>query len=119
LHAFYKEGQSIHVAITSLNHQTGRIKLALANPPPPAWPEHALDKLKIGDETVGVVVKALTQGVFVALGEIIGFLSSSQLSKVDAPLSQSFPKGRVLRVRVLAIDLAQQKIDLSLPDTAA
>lgn len=112
-HSFYSVGKRVQVVVKFIDFERGRIQLTPEKPVIDAWPQQAIEHLRIGEEMEGVVVKALLQGVFVDLGDVIGFLPSTSIPG-DSPPTKSFQKGQVVRVRVLSIEKGRQQVVLTM-----
>jgi small subunit ribosomal protein S1 len=108
-------GQEVDVYVMELNREQKRIacslKRLIANP----WTE-LTTKLKPGDWTDGTVTSVVAFGAFVRLAAgVEGLLHVSELTSGNAQHPRDVvQEGQAVRVRVLEIDAAQQRMKLSL-----
>jgi small subunit ribosomal protein S1 len=108
-------GQEVDVYVMELNREQKRIacslKRLIANP----WTELPT-KLKPGDWTDGTVTSVVAFGAFVRLAQgVEGLLHVSELTSGNAQHPRDVvQEGQAVRVRVLEIDAAQQRMKLSL-----
>jgi predicted RNA-binding protein with RPS1 domain len=118
LYSFYSIGQRLQLVVTSIDARRGHISLALEKSVIDVWPQQAIEKLRAGEDREGTIVKTLRQGIYVEMGDIIGFVPTAHLPG-DSPPIESFRKGQVVRVKVLSIDEQHQRIVLALLDSTA
>ncbi len=80
--------------------------------------EELLNQLKIGEIIEGVVRRIADFGIFVNIGGVDGLVHVSELSweRVEKP-EDVFKEGDKVNVKVLKIDLENQKIGLSIKET--
>jgi len=73
------------------------------------------DSLQVGEVVDGVVTRAMDFGVFVDVDGVEGLLPRSAItSDQQADLSQDFPGGRQVRVRVTRIDREARRVSFAL-----
>jgi small subunit ribosomal protein S1 len=111
-------GQKLNVAIIKLDCETKKISLSLKALQADPWVE-AGKKLAIGAEVSGRVVRLKTFGAFIELFPgVDGLLHISQLGvnrRVNHP-KEILTVGQAVKVRVLAVDLAQKTISLTMEE---
>jgi small subunit ribosomal protein S1 len=111
-------GQKLNVAIIKLDRETNKISLSLKALQTDPWVE-AGKKLAMGSEFLGRVVRLKTFGAFVELfPSVDGLLHISQLGvnrRVNHP-KEILTVGQTVNVRVLAMDLAQKTISLTMEE---
>jgi small subunit ribosomal protein S1 len=112
-----QSGQEVDVYVMEVNREQKRIACSLKRLKPNPWADLA-DKLKPGDWTTGTVTSVVTFGAFVRLAEgVEGLLHVSELTGGSAHAQNPHDvvqEGQPVRVRVLEIDAAQQRMKLSL-----
>jgi small subunit ribosomal protein S1 len=108
-------GQEVDVYVMEVNREQKRIACSLKRLKSNPWID-LTDKLKPGDWTTGTVTSVVTFGAFVRLTEgVEGLLHVSELAGGGAQNPRDVvQEGQVVRVRVLEIDAAQQRMKLSL-----
>ncbi|MEI6614805.1 MAG: S1 RNA-binding domain-containing protein [Chrysiogenales bacterium] len=113
-------GQKLNVAIIKLDRETKKISLSLKALQADPWVE-AGKKLAVGAEFSGRVVRLKTFGAFIELfPSVDGLLHISQLGvnrRVNHP-KEILAVGQTVNVRVLAVDLAQKTISLTMEEPA-
>lgn len=113
-------GQKLNVAIIKLDRETKKISLSLKALQSDPWVE-ASEKLVVGKEFSGRVVRLKTFGAFIELfPSVDGLLHISQLGvdrRVNHP-KEILTLGQMVNVRVLAVDLAQKTISLTMEEPA-
>lgn len=112
---YVKPGDSVRVRILRLDPQNGRISLSMKEAEPSPWERYA-GEFKPGDAVTGVVRRLVDFGAFVELKPgLEGLVHISQLSNehVDKP-SDVLKEGQEVTVHVLSVDVAQQRIALSM-----
>jgi small subunit ribosomal protein S1 len=111
-------GQKLNVAIIKLDPETKKISLSLKAMQVDPWVE-AAEKIAAGKEFSGVVLRLKTFGAFVELFPgVVGLLHISQLGvnrRVSHP-KEVLTAGQTVNVRVLAVDLAQKTISLTMEE---
>jgi small subunit ribosomal protein S1 len=110
-----KPGQEVDVYVMEVNREQKRIACSLKRLKPNPWLELA-DKLKPGDWTAGTVTSVVAFGAFVRIAEgVEGLLHVSELAGGGALQPRDIlQEGQAVRVRVIEIDAAQQRMKLSL-----
>ncbi|MEW5719868.1 MAG: S1 RNA-binding domain-containing protein [Chloroflexota bacterium] len=113
-------GQEVDVYVMEINREQKRIACSLKRLSPNPWTE-LTTKLKPGDWTNGTVTSVVAFGAFVRLAEgVEGLLHVSELTSGSAQQPRDVvQEGQAVRVRVLEIDAAQQRMKLSLRQSAA
>jgi small subunit ribosomal protein S1 len=113
-------GQKLNLAIIKLDQETKKISLSLKALQTDPWVE-AGKKLAVGTEFSGRVVRLKSFGAFVELfPSVDGLLHISQLGvnrRVNHP-KEILNVGQAVNVRVLAVDLAQKTISLTMEEPA-
>jgi small subunit ribosomal protein S1 len=111
-------GQKLNVAIIKLDPETKKISLSLKALQVDPWVE-AVEKIAAGREFSGVVLRLKTFGAFIELFPgVVGLLHISQLGvnrRVSHP-KEVLTAGQTVNVRVLAVDLAQKTISLTMEE---
>lgn len=107
-------GQEVQVYILEVNREHKRIACSLKRLTPNPWLTIG-DKLKPGDWTEGVVTSIVPFGAFVRVNEgVEGLVHISELSRGNhASTHQDLQVGQTVRVRVLELDIAQQRMKLA------
>ncbi|UCC43428.1 MAG: 30S ribosomal protein S1 [Candidatus Zixiibacteriota bacterium] len=109
-----KKGDTVDVKVIRIDHDTRRISLGYKQLVEDPWPVLA-EKLAIGTECLGSIVKVLDRGVVVDVGDgVEGFVPSSQLgSREMANPTGFFREGEEIPLQVIEFDRVQHKIVLS------
>jgi small subunit ribosomal protein S1 len=111
-------GQKLNVAIIKLDRETKKISLSLKALQVDPWVE-AGEKIVVGKEFPGVVLRLKTFGAFIELFPgVVGLLHISQLGvarRVNHP-KEILNVGQTVNVRVLAVDPAQKTISLTMEE---
>jgi len=77
--------------------------------------EKLLGELKVGDVRIGRIMRVAEPGVFVDIGGLEGLLRTEDVAWKDAEAAKAkLVRGHKLRVRVLQIEGAEQKVSLGL-----
>ena len=109
-----KKGDQIQAILTAIDIENRRISLSIKEFRPNEWEQFAA-ALQPGDLLEGTVAKVAVFGVFVRLPE--GLEGLMHVSETDLPRgekpSDHFREGDPVRVRVLRIEPAEQRIGLS------
>lgn len=112
-------GQEVDVYIIEINHEQKRIACSLKRLTPNPW-ETIADKLKPGDWIEGTITSIVHFGVFVRVADgVEGLLHISELERGNPHPRETLREGQSVRVRVVEIDPAQQKMKLSLRQPTA
>jgi small subunit ribosomal protein S1 len=111
-------GQKLNVAIIKLDRDTNKISLSLKALQTDPWVE-AAEKISVGKEYPGVVMRLKTFGAFIELFPgVVGLLHVSQLGanrRVSHP-KEILTVGQAVIVRVLSMDLGQKTISLTMEE---
>jgi small subunit ribosomal protein S1 len=113
-----RPGQKLDVAIIKLDRETNKISLSLKALQTDPWVE-AAEKITVGKEFAGEVLRLKTFGAFIELFPgVVGLLHISQLG---AERRVSHPKeiltvGQTVNVRVLSLDPGQKTISLTMQE---
>jgi len=108
------EGDQVSAYIVALDPEQGKISLSLKDAKSNPWNGIA-DRYPIGEIVQGTVVRLAVFGAFVNLEEgIDGLVHISQIAEkhVAKPEDELSP-GQVINVKVVGIDIEQQRISLS------
>ncbi|MDD3880702.1 MAG: bifunctional 4-hydroxy-3-methylbut-2-enyl diphosphate reductase/30S ribosomal protein S1 [Eubacteriales bacterium] len=109
--------QEVEVKVLSLDRERERIQLGLKQLQPKPW-DTAADRYPVGSIIEGKVVRITTFGAFVELERgLDGLVHISQcsLSRI-AKVEDAVKVGDVVRVKVLSVDPAAQRISLSIKE---
>jgi small subunit ribosomal protein S1 len=107
-------GQEVEVYILEVNREQKRIACSLKRLTPNPWLTIG-DKLKPGALTEGVVTSIVPFGAFVRVNEgVEGLVHISEWSRGNHASHQDLQVGQTVRVRVLELDIAQQRLKLGL-----
>ncbi len=109
-----KKGDSVDIKVIKIDHDNRRISLGYKQLSEDPWPELA-EKLAIGTESLGTIVKVMDRGVVVDLGDQVeGFVPTSQLAdKEMTDPTGAFKEGEEIPLQVIEFDRAQHKVVLS------
>ncbi|MBI5409687.1 MAG: 30S ribosomal protein S1 [Nitrospirae bacterium] len=111
-----KKGQQIEVVILNIEPEKERISVGLKELKPDPWADEIPNKYKLGDTVNGKVVSITDFGIFVELEDgVEGLMHKSEITrKPDEKLEELFKLGTELTSRVINVNPAERKIDLSL-----
>jgi small subunit ribosomal protein S1 len=114
-------GQTITVKIAELEKDKNKVILsrrAVLDDEKKAKKKEAFSNISEGQVVEGTVQRIADFGVFINLGGIDGLVHISQLSheRVDHP-SKVVSEGEKVKVKVLGVDLDNERISLSIKDT--
>jgi small subunit ribosomal protein S1 len=112
-----KKGDEVQAVLTAIDVENRRISLSIKEFRPNEWEEFSA-KHQPGDVVDGIVAKVAEFGVFVRLPEGLEGLmhvSETPLPRGEKPASH-YAEGDPVRVRVLRIEPAEQRIGLSSRD---
>lgn len=109
-----KKGDTIDVAILSIDKENRRISLGHKQVIPDPWPELEL-QFAVNTETMGTIARLLDRGVIVNLpGDVEGFVPTNQLGKTDIKKpSDAFSEEDEIPLRVIEFDSNNHRIVLS------
>ncbi len=109
-----KKGEQIQAILTAIDVENRRISLSIKEFRPNEWEQFAAAH-QPGDILEGVVAKVADFGVFVRLPE--GLEGLMHVSETDLPRGEKpadhFREGEAVRVKILRIEPAEQRIGLS------
>ena len=112
-----KKGDQIQAVLTAIDVENRRISLSIKEFRPNEWEEFSREH-KPGDVVDGQVAKVADFGVFVRLP--LGLEGLMHVSETDVlrgqKLSDEFREGDPIRVRILRIEVDEQRIGLSMRD---
>jgi small subunit ribosomal protein S1 len=111
-----KKGQQVEVVIRSIEPEKERISVGLKDLIPDPWLHEIPEKYKMGDTVNGKVVNVVDFGIFVELEDgVEGLIHRSEIEKnPDEKLEDLFKPGTEVTARVLNVNAAERKIDLSM-----
>lgn len=114
-----QEGQKLMVEIIALDRDKRKINLSLKSQMEDPW-DAAMQKIAVGDELDGEVVKLKSFGAFVEI--FPGLVGLLHISRLGTDKQHQHPKevlkiGDKVRVRILEIDLEKKNISLSMEKT--
>jgi small subunit ribosomal protein S1 len=110
-----KPGQSVEVSVLGVNPDEGRVALSLKRMRPNPWKEVA-SRYQAGQLLEGTVTNVVSFGAFVRIDEgVEGLIHISELAEGSVFHPRNVVReGDVVRVRVLNVDPAKQRLGLSL-----
>jgi small subunit ribosomal protein S1 len=112
-----KKGDQVQAVLTAIDVENRRISLSIKEFRPNEW-EIFAQQHAAGDVVDGAVAKVADFGVFVRLPE--GLEGLMHVSETDLPrgekLASTFKEGDPIRVRILRIEVPEQRIGLSSRD---
>ncbi|RJQ51782.1 MAG: 30S ribosomal protein S1 [Nitrospiraceae bacterium] len=111
-----KKGQQVEVVIRSIEPEKERISVGLKDLTPDPWLHEIPGKYRAGDAVSGKVVNVVDFGVFVELEDgVEGLVHISEIEKnQNERLEDSFRTGDEVTARVINVNPAERKIDLSM-----
>jgi len=114
-------GKELDVKIVELDHNKRKVILShrvVLDAQADELKQQTLKTLAVGDVVEGTVQRLTDFGTFVDIGGVDGLVHISQLAHhhVDTP-SDVVSEGDVVKVRILSIDLDNERISLSIKDT--
>jgi small subunit ribosomal protein S1 len=109
-----KKGDTINVAILSIDKENRRISLGHKQVITDPWPELEL-QYAVNTETMGTIARLLDRGVIVNLpSDVEGFVPTNQLGKTDIKKpADAFSEGDQIPLRVIEFDSNNHRIVLS------
>lgn len=115
------KGRTLAFKIVELDKDKGRLILshrAVVEEEKKAKKQNVIETISVGDELDGTVQRIAAFGAFVDLGGIDGLVHISQLSHQHvSDVSDVLTEGQEVRVKVLSVDTANERISLSIKDT--
>jgi len=111
-----KKGQEVEVVILNIEPEKERISVGLKQLMTDPWIKEIPAKYSLGDTVSGKVASITDFGLFVELEDgVEGLLHISEIDKKpDAKLEELFKIGDELRPRIVNVNPADRKIDLTL-----
>jgi len=109
-----KKGDTIDVAILSIDKENRRISLGHKQVKQDPWPELEF-QYAVNTETMGTIARLLDRGVIVNLpSDVEGFVPANQLGKTDIKKpAEAFSEGDEIPLRVIEFDSNNRRIVLS------
>ncbi|MEZ5359895.1 MAG: 30S ribosomal protein S1 [Candidatus Zixiibacteriota bacterium] len=109
-----KKGDTVDVRVLKIDSENRRVSLGIKQLSDDPWPEYA-KKFAVGNEVLGVVMRAMDRGLVVELdGEVEGFVPSNQLAKDGGEnAAEGFNEGERVPMKVIEFDRGGRKIVLS------
>ena len=115
------KGRTLSFKIVELDKEKGRLILshrAVVEDEKKAKKQNVIETITVGDELEGTVQRIAAFGAFVDLGGIDGLVHISQLSHQHvSDVTDVLSEGQTVKVKVLSVDLANERISLSIKDT--
>lgn len=115
------KGRTLSFKIVELDKDKGRLILshrAVVEDEKKAKKQNVIETIQVGDELDGTVQRIAAFGAFVDLGGIDGLVHISQLSHQHVTdVTDVLSEGQQVRVKVLSVDTANERISLSIKDT--
>ena len=111
-----RKGQDVEVIIQSIEPEKERISVGLKQLTPDPWLDKIPGRYSLGDSVTGKVASITDFGVFVELEDgVEGLLHISEIEKKhEEKLEELFKPGDELRTRIINVNPADRKIDLSM-----
>jgi small subunit ribosomal protein S1 len=111
-----KKGQQIEVIIRSIEPEKERISVGLKDLSPDPWLHEIPDKYRVGDTVNGKVVNVVDFGIFIELEDgVEGLIHRSEIERnQDEKLEELFKTGAEVTARIINVNPAERKIDLSM-----
>jgi len=109
-----KKGDTIDIAILSIDKENRRISLGHKQVMQDPWPELEF-QYAVNTETMGTIARLLDRGVIVNLpSDVEGFVPTNQLGKSDIKKpADAFSEGDEIPLRVIEFDSSNRRIVLS------
>lgn len=115
------KGKTMRFKITELDKEKGRLILshrAVVEQEKASKKRQVIDNIKEGDVLTGKVQRLASFGAFVDLGGIDGLVHISQVAHEHVDdVSSVLSEGQEVKVRVLSVDNANERIALSIKET--
>ena len=115
------KGKKMRFKITELDKEKGRLILshrAVVEQEKASKKRQVIDNIKEGDVLTGKVQRLASFGAFVDLGGIDGLVHISQVAHEHVDdVSSVLSEGQEVKVKVLSVDNANERIALSIKDT--
>ena len=115
------KGRTMRFKITELDKDKGRLILshrAVVESEKASKKKQVIDTIQEGDVLEGTVQRIASFGAFVDLGGIDGLVHISQVSHEHVEdVSTVLSEGQLVKVKVLSVDAANERVSLSIKDT--
>ena len=115
------KGKTLSFKITELDKEKGRLILshrAVVEDEKAAKKQQVIESIKEGDVLEGTVQRLASFGAFVDLGGVDGLVHISQVAHEHVDdVSTVLAEGQTVKVKVLSVDHANERIALSIKDT--
>lgn len=115
------KGRTLSFKITELDQEKGRLILshrAVIEKEKSQKKQQVIDSIQEGDVLEGTVQRLASFGAFVDLGGVDGLVHISQVAHEHVDdVSSVLSEGQVVKVKVLSVDHANERIALSIKDT--
>ncbi|MEK4228998.1 30S ribosomal protein S1 [Solibacillus sp. FSL H8-0538] len=115
------KGRTMRFKITELDKDKGRLILshrAVVESEKASKKKQVIDTIQEGDLLEGKVQRLASFGAFVDLGGIDGLVHISQVSHEHIDdVSSVLSEGQTVKVKVLSVDVANERVSLSIKDT--
>ncbi len=109
-----RRGQHLKVAVLRVDREAGRISLGLKHMLPDPW-QHLGDAYRPGQTVSGKVVRIVTSGAFVRLGEVDAFIPISELAdKRVGKVEDVLAVGQTIEALVTEVRIEERRMILSL-----
>ncbi|MDR0428449.1 MAG: 30S ribosomal protein S1 [Puniceicoccales bacterium] len=111
----FKVGDTVKAVVISVDPDNHRISLGIKQLTCNPW-EHINDHFKVGDSTVGKVIKLASFGAFVELEhDVEGFIHIGQLQEEHVEkIRDVLTLGQMVTARIIKVDSVNQRIALSI-----
>lgn len=115
------KGKMLSFKITELDKEKNRLILshrAVVEDEKAAKKQTTLSQLKEGDVVEGTVQRIATFGAFIDLGGVDGLVHISQVAHEHVDdISSVLSEGQVVKVKVLSVDVDNERVSLSIKET--
>lgn len=115
------KGKTLSFKITELDKEKGRLILshrAVVEQQKASKKQQVIDTIKEGDILEGTVQRLANFGAFIDLGGVDGLVHISQVAHEHVDnVSSVLSEGQAVKVKVLSVDPANERISLSIKDT--
>ncbi len=111
-----KKGQDIEVVVLNIEPDKERISVGLKQLTPDPWIDEIPGKYSLGDSVSGKVVSIADFGLFVEIEDgVEGLIHISEIEKKpDEKIEELFAVGNEVPARIINVNPADRKIDLSM-----
>ncbi|WP_274309697.1 30S ribosomal protein S1 [Solibacillus daqui] len=115
------KGKTLSFKITELDKEKGRLILShrvVVEQQKASKKQQVIDTIKEGDVLEGTVQRLANFGAFIDLGGVDGLVHISQVAHEHVDnVSSVLSEGQAVKVKVLSVDPANERISLSIKDT--